>query len=76
MGRAKRMERVVALTKILVDHPQQLFSFSYFCKKFRFPYGFLRLPTPFLQNFYLKGFSSIKISSKGSVLLRFSFISK
>ena len=34
MGRAKRMERVVALTKILVDHPQQLFSFSYFCKKF------------------------------------------
>ena len=34
MGRAKRMERVVALTKILVDHPQHLFSFSYFCKKF------------------------------------------
>lgn len=34
MGRAKRMERVVALTKLLVDHPQQLFSFSYFCKKF------------------------------------------
>lgn len=34
MGRAKRMERVVALTKLLVDHPHQLFSFSYFCKKF------------------------------------------
>ena len=34
MGRAKRLERVVALTKILVDHPQHLFSFSYFCKKF------------------------------------------
>lgn len=34
MGKAKRMERVVALTKHLVDHPHQLFSFSYFCKKF------------------------------------------
>lgn len=34
MGRAKRMERVVALTKQLTDHPHQLFSFSYFCKKF------------------------------------------
>lgn len=34
MGRVKRMERVVALTKYLIDHPHQLFSFSYFCKKF------------------------------------------
>ncbi len=34
MGRAKRMERVVALTKLLVDNPHRLFSFSYFCKKF------------------------------------------
>lgn len=34
MGRVKRMERVVALTKQLTDHPHQLFSFSYFCKKF------------------------------------------
>lgn len=34
MGRAKRTERVVALTKLLVDCPYRLFSFSYFCKKF------------------------------------------
>lgn len=34
MGRVKRMERIVALTKYLIDHPHQLFSFSYFCKKF------------------------------------------
>ena len=34
MARVKRMERVVALTKQLVDHPYQLFSFTYFCKKF------------------------------------------
>lgn len=34
MGRAKRIERVVALTKLLADHPYRLFSFSYFCKKF------------------------------------------
>lgn len=34
MGRVKRMERIVALTKYLTDHPHQLFSFSYFCKKF------------------------------------------
>ena len=33
MARVKRMERVVALTKQLVDHPYQLFSFTYFCKK-------------------------------------------
>ena len=33
-ARVKRMERVVALTKQLVDHPYQLFSFTYFCKKF------------------------------------------
>lgn len=34
MGRAKRIERVVALTKLLADHPYWLFSFSYFCKMF------------------------------------------
>lgn len=34
MVKAKRIERVVALTKLLVDHPYRLFSFSYFCKKF------------------------------------------
>ena len=34
MGRAKRIERVVALTKLLTDHPYRLFSFSYFCKMF------------------------------------------
>lgn len=34
MARAKRTERVVALTKILVDNPHRLFSFSYFCQKF------------------------------------------
>lgn len=34
MARVKRMERVVALTKQLVDHPYQLFSFTYFCNKF------------------------------------------
>ena len=30
----KRIERVVALAKLLADHPYRLFSFSYFCKKF------------------------------------------
>jgi purine operon repressor len=34
MVRAKRIERVVALSKLLADHPYRLFSFSYFCKKF------------------------------------------
>lgn len=34
MVKAKRIERVVALTKLLADHPYRLFSFSYFCKKF------------------------------------------
>lgn len=34
MLKAKRIERVVALTKLLTDHPYRLFSFSYFCKKF------------------------------------------
>ena len=34
MGRAKRIERVVALTKLLADHPYRLFSFSLFCKMF------------------------------------------
>lgn len=34
MAKAKRMERVIALTKILVDNPHRLFSFSYFCQKF------------------------------------------
>ena len=34
MGKAKRIERVVALSKLLADHPYRLFSFSYFCKQF------------------------------------------
>ncbi len=34
MGRAKRIERVVALTKILADHPCRLFAFSEFCDQF------------------------------------------
>lgn len=34
MIKAKRIERVVALTKLLADHPYRLFSFSFFCKKF------------------------------------------
>lgn len=34
MAKAKRIERVVALTKLLADHPYRLFSFSGFCKKF------------------------------------------
>ncbi len=34
MGRAKRIERVVALIKLLSDHPYHLFPFSFFCKKF------------------------------------------
>lgn len=34
MTRVKRAERVVALTKELVDHPYHLFSFAYFCDKF------------------------------------------
>lgn len=37
MGRAKRIERVVALTKLLADHPYRLFSFSYFCKNLILP---------------------------------------
>lgn len=34
MGKAKRIERVVALSKLLADNPYRLFSFSFFCKKF------------------------------------------
>lgn len=34
MGRAKRIERVVALSKLLADHPYRLFSFAHFCKMF------------------------------------------
>lgn len=34
MARVKRMERIVALTKQLVDHPYQLFSFTCFCNEF------------------------------------------
>lgn len=34
MSRVKRMERVVALTKHLVDHPYELYPFSFFCEKF------------------------------------------
>ena len=33
MARIKRLERIVALTKELNDHPFQLFPFSYFCEK-------------------------------------------
>ena len=34
MARIKRLERIVALTKELTDHPFQLYPFSYFCEKF------------------------------------------
>lgn len=34
MARIKRMERVVALTKELIDSPYELFPFSFFCEKF------------------------------------------
>ncbi len=34
MVKAKRIERVAALSKLLADHPYRLFSFSFFCKKF------------------------------------------
>ena len=34
MVKAKRIERVAALSKLLADHPYRLFSCSYFCKKF------------------------------------------
>lgn len=34
MARIKRLERIVALTEELNDHPFQLFPFSYFCEKF------------------------------------------
>ena len=34
MSRVKRMERVVALTKLLIDHPYELFPFAYFCEMF------------------------------------------
>ena len=30
MVKAKRIERVAALSKLLADHPYRLFSFSYF----------------------------------------------
>ncbi|HIU64627.1 MAG TPA: pur operon repressor [Candidatus Avacidaminococcus intestinavium] len=34
MGRIKRIERVAALTKELVDNPLKLYSFTDFCKRF------------------------------------------
>jgi len=34
MARIKRMERVVALTKELIDNPYELFPFAFFCEKF------------------------------------------
>lgn len=34
MGKVKRIERVAALTKELVDNPLELYSFTDFCKKF------------------------------------------
>lgn len=34
MARIKRLERVVALTKELVDNPGELFPFGFFCEKF------------------------------------------
>lgn len=34
MARVKRMERIVALTKELNDHPHYLFSFNEFCDRF------------------------------------------
>ena len=34
MARIKRMERVVALTKELIDSPYELFPFAFFCEKF------------------------------------------
>ena len=37
MARIKRLERIVALTKELNDHPFQLFPFSYFCENSPWP---------------------------------------
>ncbi len=34
MEKAKRSERVAALTKLLVDRPRHLYPFSFFCEKF------------------------------------------
>lgn len=34
MSRVKRIERVAALTKQLVDHPYEIYSFTEFCKEF------------------------------------------
>ena len=34
MGKVKRIERVAALTKELVDHPYELYSFTDFCERF------------------------------------------
>ena len=34
MERTKRLERLIAMTKILIDHPHQLFSYNYFCQMF------------------------------------------
>ncbi|MBQ0066857.1 MAG: pur operon repressor [Phascolarctobacterium sp.] len=35
MNRIKRIERIIAMTKILIDNPHYLFSFRYFCEKFQ-----------------------------------------
>ncbi len=34
MSRVKRIERIVALTKELIDNPYKLFPFAFFCEKF------------------------------------------
>ncbi|MDD4084956.1 MAG: pur operon repressor [Acidaminococcaceae bacterium] len=34
MGKIRRIERVAALTKELVDHPYELYSFTDFCKRY------------------------------------------
>lgn len=35
MERVRRVERLVSLTKILIDRPHHLFPYSYFCEKFK-----------------------------------------
>lgn len=34
MERAKKIERIIAMTKILADHPHHLYSYNDFCEKF------------------------------------------
>lgn len=35
MEKVKRIERIIAMTKIFIDHPHYLFSFKYFCDRFQ-----------------------------------------